>query len=133
MPVKPAKKKATAEDDTKGIDTAAKDDSLSPAEKEEKQYGIEDAEAKDKNVVLDEDDDASKDDSEQKEGMPMKRSTFPERLMELLINGIAKDAMWWLPNGDSFAIQPKKFSDTILNKYFQGTKLESFTRKMNRW
>lgn len=62
-----------------------------------------------------------------------KRSTFPERLMDLLSNEEAKDAMWWLPSGDSFAIQPKKFSESILNKYFQGTKLESFTRKMNRW
>jgi hypothetical protein len=132
--VKPAKKKAATEDETKAIDTAAgKDESLAPAQKEEKQYGVEDAERKGKNVALDEDDEDSKDDSEQKEGMSMKRSTFPERLMELLTNGIAKDAMWWLPNGDSFAIQPKKFSDTILNKYFQGTKLESFTRKMNRW
>jgi HSF-type DNA-binding len=131
--VKPAKKKSTTEDETKAIDTAAgKDESLAPAQKEE-QDGVEDAERKDKNVALDEDDEDSKDDSEQKEGMSMKRSTFPERLMELLTNGIAKDAMWWLPNGDSFAIQPKKFSDTILNKYFQGTKLESFTRKMNRW
>lgn len=132
LPVKPAKKKATTEDDTKAIDTAAKAESP-PRAKEEKHDGNEDAEDAGKNFVLDEDDDDSKDDSEQKDGLSTKRSTFPERLLELLTNGIAKDAMWWLPNGDSFAIQPKKFSDTILNKYFQGTKLESFTRKMNRW
>ena len=76
---------------------------------------------------------SDEEDDKQDEDMCAKRSTFPERLMELLSNQEAKDAMWWLPSGDSFAIQPKKFSESVLNKYFQGTKLESFTRKMNRW
>lgn len=59
--------------------------------------------------------------------------TFPERLMELLQEEQVKDAMWWLPGGHAFAIRPKIFYDAVLSKYFQGTKFESFTRKLNRW
>lgn len=59
--------------------------------------------------------------------------TFPERLMELLENETVKEAMWWLPGGCAFAIRPKIFYDVVLSKYFQGTKFESFTRKLNRW
>lgn len=59
--------------------------------------------------------------------------TFPERLMELLEGEKVKEAMWWLPGGCAFAIRPKIFYDAVLSKYFQGTKFESFTRKLNRW
>ena len=59
--------------------------------------------------------------------------TFPERLMELLMNGTVKKAMWWLPGGEAFALVPNTFYDIVLSKYFQGTKFESFTRKLNRW
>ncbi|KAL7576482.1 hypothetical protein ACA910_017987 [Epithemia clementina (nom. ined.)] len=59
--------------------------------------------------------------------------TFPERLMELLMNGSVKKAMWWLPGGEAFALVPNTFYDVVLAKYFQGTKFESFTRKLNRW
>jgi len=59
--------------------------------------------------------------------------TFPERLMELLMNESVEKAMWWLPGGEAFALVPNTFYDTVLAKYFQGTKLESFTRKLNRW
>jgi hypothetical protein len=62
-----------------------------------------------------------------------KRNHFPGRLMELLESDEAKCAIWWLPAGESFAIQPKEFSKTILTKYFRGTKFESFIRKLNRW
>lgn len=59
--------------------------------------------------------------------------TFPERLMELLERERVKEAMWWLPGGSAFAIKPAIFYDVVLAKYFQGTKFESFTRKLNRW
>lgn len=59
--------------------------------------------------------------------------SFPERLFELLEEEKEKDALWWLSDGDAFAIVPKVFPDQVLNKYFQGTKFESFTRKLNRW
>jgi hypothetical protein len=80
-----------------------------------------------------EQEDKEGDDSDLEEEEPERRQTFPERLLELLETEDSKEAMWWLPPGDSFAIQPEKFSESILNKFFQGTKLESFTRKLNRW
>jgi hypothetical protein len=59
--------------------------------------------------------------------------TFPERLMELLNEEADKEALWWLPNGRAFAIQSRIFRDTILAEKFQGSKFESFTRKLARW
>jgi hypothetical protein len=59
--------------------------------------------------------------------------TFPERLMELLDDAVEKESMWWLEDGNGFCVVPKLFAENVLNKYFQGTKFESFTRKLNRW
>lgn len=59
--------------------------------------------------------------------------TFPERLMDLLDQGVEKETLWWLDDGDGFCVLPRLFADKILNVYFQGTKFESFTRKLNRW
>lgn len=58
---------------------------------------------------------------------------FPGKLMDLLDSGVASDAMWWHDNGDCFCVVPKLFAEKVLDKYFQGTKFESFTRKLNRW
>ena len=57
---------------------------------------------------------------------------FPEKLMVLLDENTASDAMWWLPDGDSFCIIPTVFAEQVLDKHFSGTKFESFTRKLNR-
>lgn len=59
--------------------------------------------------------------------------TFPEKLMNLLECGIVNDTMWWLPDGDAFCFIPNLFAEMVLDKHFQGTKFESFTRKLNRW
>jgi HSF-type DNA-binding len=59
--------------------------------------------------------------------------TFPEKLMELLEEETSRDSMWWLSGGDAFTIVPKNFAEKVLDKHFQGTKFESFTRKLNRW
>jgi HSF-type DNA-binding len=58
---------------------------------------------------------------------------FPEKLMSLLDGDKVSDAMWWLPDGDSFCLIPVVFAERVLDKHFQGTKFESFTRKLNRW
>lgn len=60
-------------------------------------------------------------------------TTFPEKLMTLLDSGEVKDKMWWLSDGDAFCFIPDNFAETVLAQHFQGTKLESFTRKLNRW
>lgn len=62
-----------------------------------------------------------------------RRLTFPEKLMELLNCEECQDAMCWLPNGNAFALHPTIFMNKILPKHFEGTKFESFTRKLNRW
>jgi hypothetical protein len=65
--------------------------------------------------------------------LDLSSATFPERLMELLEEKMEPEALWWLGESDCFCIDPKRFPDQVLNKYFQGTKFESFTRKLNRW
>lgn len=57
---------------------------------------------------------------------------FPEKIMRLLDNGQESQSMWWLTEGDAFCFIPTNF-DVVLDKHFQGTKFESFTRKLNRW
>jgi hypothetical protein len=42
-------------------------------------------------------------------------------------------SMSWLPHGNGFCLQPKVFIKETLPKHFEGTKFESFTRKLNRW
>lgn len=58
---------------------------------------------------------------------------FPDKLMSLLDSDKVTEAMRWLRDGDAFCIAPALFTDRVLDKYFQGTKFESFTRKLNRW
>jgi HSF-type DNA-binding len=58
---------------------------------------------------------------------------FPENLMSLLDSQKVSDIIRWLPDGDAFCLIPSLFAEHVLDKYFQGTKFESFTRKLNRW
>jgi HSF-type DNA-binding len=60
-------------------------------------------------------------------------SSFPEKLMTLLDEERVKAHMWWLPDGDAFCMRPENFAEYVLDLHFQGTKFESFTRKLNRW
>ena len=60
-------------------------------------------------------------------------TTFPEKLMTLLDSEDVKVSMWWLPDGDGFAFKPDNFAETVLSEHFGGTRLESFTRKLNRY
>jgi hypothetical protein len=59
--------------------------------------------------------------------------TFPQRLYEILEEGAQKDAMWWFDDGNGFCVDPKLFPASVLADFFQVTKFESFTRKLNRW
>jgi hypothetical protein len=58
---------------------------------------------------------------------------FPDNLMSLLDSGVVSDIIRWLPEGDAFCLKPALFAERVLDKYFQSTKFESFTRKLNRW
>jgi len=62
-------------------------------------------------------------------------TNFPERLMHILENSIAHDAVWWLGvDGDTVAIHSKNIKESpILNSHFQGNRYTSFIRNLNRW
>ena len=61
------------------------------------------------------------------------RQQFPERLLALLEQKTCPTALYWLPGGEKFAVVPDNFAKQVLDPFFQGTKFESFTRKLNRW
>lgn len=58
---------------------------------------------------------------------------LPDKIMRILLSKEAPEAIWWLPKGDSFAIQMEKFQEEILMKYFRGNKFKSLVRNMHRW
>mmetsp|Transcript_27597 Transcript_27597/g.40752 ORF Transcript_27597/g.40752 Transcript_27597/m.40752 type:complete len:257 (+) Transcript_27597:28-798(+) len=59
---------------------------------------------------------------------------FPQKLMGILSDSTNHEAISWLPQGKSFVITNReKFSNSVLQKYFRGTKYASFIRKLNRW
>jgi HSF-type DNA-binding len=59
--------------------------------------------------------------------------SFPEKIMNLLERGELSECMWWLSGTISFCIRQEGFAEKVLDLHFQGTKFESFTRKLNRW
>jgi HSF-type DNA-binding len=56
---------------------------------------------------------------------------FPQYLMKLLNDEVAPAALWWLPDGNAFALDPKKIDGQVLDKYFQKTKYSSFIRRLH--
>lgn len=58
---------------------------------------------------------------------------FPDQLWELLKHEELKDAIWWMPNNDAFAINERVFSAKLLESHFRGNKFSSIIRKLNRW
>ncbi|CAB9506799.1 shock factor protein [Seminavis robusta] len=58
-------------------------------------------------------------------------SVFPKLLMKLLNDQVAPDALWWLPDGEAFAMDPHKIGPGVLDKHFRGTKLTSFVRRLH--
>jgi hypothetical protein len=56
---------------------------------------------------------------------------FPQYLMKLLNDEVAPAALWWLPDGQAFALDPKKIDSQVLDKYFQKTKYSSFIRRLH--
>jgi len=61
-------------------------------------------------------------------------TTFAEKVMHILENGIAPQAIWWVDNGKSIALHPEKSkSSGMLAKYFQGNRFATFVRTLTRW
>ena len=61
------------------------------------------------------------------------RVRLPDKLMEFLNKEVAPEALYWMPDGESFAIDTEKAQDQLLNQFFRGTKLSSFLRSISRW
>lgn len=60
--------------------------------------------------------------------------TFPEKLMQALIEHSDEEAVAWLPDGKSFVIvNPDLFCDDVLSNVFKISKYASFVRKLHRW
>lgn len=62
-----------------------------------------------------------------------KSKRLPDKMMCVLLNNMAPDAIWWMENGTSFAMQKEKFQTQILDKYFRGNKFKSMVRNLHRW
>lgn len=63
-----------------------------------------------------------------------KAKSFPEKLMQAMMENSDEEAVAWLPDGKSFVIvNPDLFCDEVLSKVFKETKYASFVRKLHRW
>jgi hypothetical protein len=58
---------------------------------------------------------------------------FPEKIMRILSFSEFAHVIRWNADGTEFCIFPQSFSETVLEPHFQGTKFQSFTRKLNRF
>ena len=61
------------------------------------------------------------------------RARLPDKLMDHLDRGGIDDVIWWLPDGNSFAMDSTTVQEQFLDIHFRGTKLASFIRSLNRW
>jgi HSF-type DNA-binding len=60
--------------------------------------------------------------------------TFPEKLMQAMMDHANESAVAWLPDGKSFVIvSPDIFVKEVLNSVFKQAKYASFVRKLHRW
>ena len=61
------------------------------------------------------------------------RIRLPDKLMEYLNKGVAPDVLYWQDGGESFSFDTNTAQEDLLDKYFNGSKLTSFVRSLNRW
>ncbi|GAX27864.1 hypothetical protein FisN_13Hh025 [Fistulifera solaris] len=66
-------------------------------------------------------------------GSEKTQMTFPEKIMRILSFPEFTHVIRWNAQGTEFSIVPDSFTETVLEPHFQGTKFQSFTRKLNRW
>lgn len=58
--------------------------------------------------------------------------SFPEKVLEIIENPKNKNVIWWNKAGTAICISPKNFHSQVMDKYFQGTKFDSFARRLIR-
>lgn len=74
------------------------------------------------------------DDSIRKKSRQKRTKSFPEKLMDALMNNQRDDAVSWLPDGKSFVVvNDELFVGQVLSKEFKASKYSSFVRKLHRW
>lgn len=61
------------------------------------------------------------------------RIRLPDKLIEYLNNEVETEVLWWQPDGDGFAFDSTTVQTGFLDKHFEGTKLISLIRSLNRW
>ncbi|GAX12573.1 hypothetical protein FisN_13Lh025 [Fistulifera solaris] len=66
-------------------------------------------------------------------GSEKTQMTFPEKIMRILSFPEFDHVIRWNAEGTEFSIVLDSFTETVLEPHFQGTKFQSFTRKLNRW
>jgi hypothetical protein len=59
--------------------------------------------------------------------------SFPHLMYRLLEDDEYEDALCWLEDGRSFAIDADIFMKKVIAVHFRGSKFDSFKRKLNRW
>lgn len=64
---------------------------------------------------------------------PSKKETLPTKLMNILNSRTCIDSIWWALDGKAFAINTQKFSHEVLERDFDGMKLNSFYRTLRKW
>jgi hypothetical protein len=71
---------------------------------------------------------------QQRKEKKKRAKSFPEKLMQSMMEYSDEEAVAWLPDGKSFVIvNPDLFCDEVLNKIFKESKYASFVRKLHRW
>jgi hypothetical protein len=74
--------------------------------------------------------------AKKKEALDKKKraKSFPEKLMQVMIEHGKESAVAWLPDGKSFVVvDPDIFCSEVLNKIFKRSKYASFVRKIHRY
>ncbi|KAL3917165.1 MAG: hypothetical protein SGILL_004843 [Bacillariaceae sp.] len=63
-----------------------------------------------------------------------RKNTFPEKLMQAMLDNEDEQILAWLPDGRSFVIvDPDLFCERVLKETFKEVKYPSFVRKLHRW
>ncbi|KAG7366096.1 HSF-type DNA-binding protein [Nitzschia inconspicua] len=63
-----------------------------------------------------------------------RKQTFPEKLMQTIMDYGNDETVAWLPDGKSFVVvSPDRFCCDVLSKVFKEAKYASFVRKLHRW
>ena len=61
------------------------------------------------------------------------RIRLPDKLIEYLSNDVCPEVLYWHASGESFSFDSKTAQTELLDKFFNGSKLTSFVRSLNRW